>query len=187
MCNTSARSLIQWKLHIEINNRYVVSTNKVAVVVVKITIRSVSRSSIFWSPSRGHVTKGQAWACILEFGTPPFPQIGPHIAFAIVYACAKKVSPEVSKILPLTSCSGRAFIAHMTILWAFIDRWRNSRAQRVSFKKLVQIPLHVSPNLEFLPLPTLPGKGTPWTLFQIGSVTHPVNFSPICPAVSALL
>ena len=30
---------------------------------------------------RGHVTKGQAWACILEFGTPPVPEIGLKCAF----------------------------------------------------------------------------------------------------------
>ena len=35
---------------------------------------------IFWSSSRGHVSKGQEWACILEFGTPLFPEIGPNYA-----------------------------------------------------------------------------------------------------------
>ena len=102
------------------------------------------RASSFGPLSRSHVTKGQAWACILEFGTPLSWRSDPQIAFPIVYACAKKfpprlknslrgtplkVSPGGMKIATLSSCSGRVFSAHMPIYGAMIDRWRNSRAQ----------------------------------------------------------
>ena len=180
MCNTSAKSLIQWKLHSEINNRYLVSTNKVAVVVVKITIRSVSRSSIFWSPSRGHVTKGQAWACILEFGPLPFREIEPPDSFChrlrmrqkfppplkkSLRGTPRKVFPKGSKIATLTSCSGRAFIAHMTIFGAFIDRWR-TRGRKGQFWKTRSNPPSCKPKRRVPPLADPPRK------------VHPMNFLP---------
>ena len=151
------------------------SKNKVAVVVVKITIRSVSLSSIFWSPSRGHVTKGHAWACILEFRTPRFRRSDPRQLLPSS-THAPKTSPTAQKLASGHPSEGlsrgvqnrnfdllqrtRVYCAHDHI-WSVYRPLTKLAGARLSFEKLVQIPLHVSPNVEFLPLPTPPGKGTP--------------------------
>ena len=46
---------------------------------------------IFWSSSRGHVSKGQEWACIFEFGTPRFRKSDPTMRLSDLYACAKNL------------------------------------------------------------------------------------------------
>ena len=43
---------------------------------------------------RGHVTKGQAWACILEFGTPRFRKSDSSVRSSDLYACAKYFPPR---------------------------------------------------------------------------------------------
>ena len=140
------------------------------------TKRRVSRRRIFWSQGISRVTKGQAWACILEFGTPPGSGIWTLFELFPSPVRAQNFSPPALKLppgYPSEALPGRVRNRPFGRLWrtrvpcARRHIWREDSPSgelggaRVSLHKLSREPLHVSRNVEFSPLPTPPGMRTP--------------------------
>ena len=140
------------------------------------TKRRVSRRRLFWSQGISRVTKGQAWACFLEFGTPPGSGIWTLLKLFPSPVRAQNFPPPALKLPPGYSSEAlpervrnRPFERlWRTRLWcARRHIWRADSPSgelggaRVSLHKLSREPLHVSPNIEFSPLPTPPGMRTP--------------------------
>ena len=140
------------------------------------TKRRVSRRRIFWSQGICEVTKGQAWACILEFGTPPGSGIWTLFELFPSPVRAQNFSPPALKLppgYPSEALPERVRNRHFERLWrtrvpcARRHIWREDSPSgelggaRVSLHKLSREPLHVSRNVEFSPLPTPPGMRTP--------------------------
>ena len=140
------------------------------------TKRRVSRRRIFWSQGIYEVTKGQAWACILEFGTPPGSGIWTLLKLFPSPVRAQNFSPPALKLPPgypsealPERVRNRPFERPWrTRVWcARRHIWREDSPSgdlggaRVSLHKLSREPLHVSRNVEFSPLPTPPGVRTP--------------------------
>ena len=135
------------------------------------TKRRVSRRRIFWSQGIYEVTKGQAWACILEFGTPPGSGIWTLLKLFPSPVRAPNFSPPALKLppgYPWEALPERVRNRHFERLWrtrvwcARRHIWREDSPSgelggaRVSLHKLSRQPLHVSPNIEFSPLPSPP-------------------------------
>ena len=61
-----------------------------------------AKRRVFWSPGICHVTKGQAWACVLESGTPPprFRNSDTLKALPTLGTCAKFLPPPPAPKLP---------------------------------------------------------------------------------------
>ena len=140
------------------------------------TKRRVFRRRIFWSQGIYHVTKGQAWACILEFGTPPGSGIWTLLELFPSPVRAQNFSPPALKLppgYPSEALPERVRNRPFERLWrtrvpcARRHIWREDSPSgelggaRVSLHKLSREPLHVSRNVEFSPLPTPPGMRTP--------------------------
>ena len=140
------------------------------------TKRRVSRRRLFWSQGIYEVTKGQAWACILEFGTPPGSGIWTLLKLFPSPVRAPNFSPPALKLppgYPWEALPERVRNRPFERLWrtrvwcARRHIWREDSPSgelggaRVSLHKLSREPLHVSPNIEFSPLPTPPGLRTP--------------------------
>ena len=140
------------------------------------TKRRVSRRRLFWSQGIYRVTKGQAWACILEFGTPPGSGIWTLFELFPSPVRAQNFSPPALKLppgYPSEALPGRVRNRPFGRLWrtrvpcARRHIWREDSPSgelggaRVSLHKLSREPLHVSRNVEFSPLPTPPGVRTP--------------------------
>ena len=140
------------------------------------TKRRVSRRRIFWSQGIYEVTKGQAWACILEFGTPPGSGILTLLKLFPSPVRAPNFSPPALKLppgYPSEALPERVRNRPFGRLWrtrvwcARRHIWRADSPSgelggaRVSLHKLSREPLHVSPNIEFSPLPSSPGVRTP--------------------------
>ena len=140
------------------------------------TKRRVSRRRIFWSQGIYEVTKGQAWACILEFGTPPGSGIWTLLKLFPSPVRAPNFSPPALKLppgYPWEALPERVRNRPLGRLWrtrvwcARRHIWREDSPSgelggaRVSLHKLSREPLHVSPNIEFSPLPSPPGVRTP--------------------------
>ena len=140
------------------------------------TKRRVSRRRLFWSQGISRVTKGQAWACILEFGTPPGSGIWTLLKLFPSPVRAPNFSPPALKLppgYPSEALPERVRNRHFERLWrtrlwcARRHIWRADSplgelgGARVSLHKLSREPLHVSPNIEFSPLPSPPGVRTP--------------------------
>ena len=140
------------------------------------TKRRVSRRRIFWSQGICEVTKGQAWACILEFGTPPGSGIWTLFELFPSPVRAQNFSPPALKLppgYPSEALPERVRNRHFGRLWrtrvwcARRHIWREDSplgelgGARVSLHKLSREPLHVSRNVKFSPLPTPPGMRTP--------------------------
>ena len=140
------------------------------------TKRRVSGRRIFWSQGISRVTKGQAWACILEFGTPPGSGIWTLFKLFPSPLRAQNFSPPALKLPPGYPSEalpervrnrpfGRPW---RTRVWcARRHIWREGSplgelgGPRVSLHKLSREPLHVSRNIEFSPFATPPGVRTP--------------------------
>lgn len=140
------------------------------------TKRRVSKRRIFWSQGIYEVTKGQAWACILEFGTPPGSGIWTLLKLFPSPVRAQNFSPPALKLppgYPSEALPERVRNRPFGRLWrtrvwcARRHIWREDSPSgelggaRVSLHKLSPEPLHVSRNVEFSPLPTPPGVRTP--------------------------
>ena len=140
------------------------------------TKRRVSRRRIFWSQGIYEVTKGQAWACVLEFGTPPGSGIWTLLKLFPSPVRAQNFSPPALKLppgYPWEALPERVRNRHFERLWrtrvwcARRHIWRADSPSgelggaRVSLHKLSRQPLHVSPNIEFSRLPSPPGVRTP--------------------------
>ena len=140
------------------------------------TKRRVSRRRIFWSQGISEVTKGQAWACILEFGTPPGSGIWTLLKLFPSPVRAQNFSPPALKLppgYPSEALPERVRNRPFGRLWrtrvwcARRHIWREDSPSgelggaRVSLHKLSPEPLHVSRNVEFSPLPSPPGVRTP--------------------------
>ena len=140
------------------------------------TKRRVSRRRLFWSQGIYEVTKGQAWACILEFGTPPGSGIWTLLKLFPSPVRAPNFSPPALKLppgYPWEALPERVRNRPFERLWrtrvwcARRHIWRADSPSgelggaRVSLHKLSREPLHVSPNIEFSPLPSPPGVRTP--------------------------
>ena len=139
------------------------------------TKRRVSRRRLFWSQGIYEVTKGQAWACILEFGTPPGSGIWTLLKL-FPSPVPPNFSPPALKLppgYPWEALPERVRNRPFERLWRTrvwcVRRhiWREDSplgelgGARVSLHKLSRQPLHVSPNIEFSPLPSPPGVRTP--------------------------
>ena len=122
------------------------------------------------------VTKGQAWACILEFGTPPGSGIWTLLKLFPSPVRAQNFSPPALKLppgYPSEALPERVRNRPFGRLWrtrvwcARRHIWREDSPSgelggaRVSLHKLSREPLHVSRNVEFSPLPSPPGVRTP--------------------------
>ena len=62
------------------------------------TKRRVSRRRTFWSQGICHMTKGQAWARVLEFGTPPGSGIRIERKVFPSPVRAQNISPPAQKL-----------------------------------------------------------------------------------------
>ena len=140
------------------------------------TKRRVSRRRIFWSQGIHKIIKGQAWACILEFGTPPGSGIWTLLKLFPSPVRAQNFSPPALKLppgYPSEALRERVRNRPFGRLWrtrvwcARRHIWREDSPSgelggaRVSLHKLSREPLHVSRNVEFSPLPSPPGVRTP--------------------------